>query len=74
MTDYQLSKMEIIPDKTINNPRRYWCNITESHVNIFRHDTQKDIIDWIYTEAFNNGVREGKTIRSKEFKALINDK
>ena len=47
--------------------------INESVVffDIPKESTYKDIIDIVYSKGFENGIEEGKHIRSKEIKELI---
>ena len=73
MTDNQLAKLDIHPDKSKLHPVRYWCNVTQTHMNIVRATTPEDIVRRIHAIGMDQGIEEGKEIRSLEFKNLINN-
>ena len=71
MTDKQLEKLHIHRDGGKLKPNNYWCNTTQSNMKIYRQNTYEDVMQMIYDEAYNQGVEEGKSRRSRELKALI---
>jgi hypothetical protein len=73
MTDNQLAKIDIYPDKTAVHKHRYWCNITQEHMIIHRDMTLKDVVENIFATGVSQGVEDGKLQRSNQFKMLLNN-
>lgn len=73
MTDKQLEKLDIHPDKSLfMKKNRYWCNTCQEYLNIPRWYKYKDVINLIYKLGKNHGIEEGKESRSQEFRELLN--
>ncbi|AGO47291.1 hypothetical protein Phi19:1_gp045 [Cellulophaga phage phi19:1] len=73
MTTKQLEKIGIIRDGGKLKPFNYWCNVTQSHIKIYKTDTMEDVVKAIYEKGIEDGVKEGKEQRSKQIKGLLNN-
>lgn len=73
MTNKQLEKLDIHRDGDKRNPNRYWCNTTQSSMNIFNTDTVKSVLERIFNEGIEQGIRLGKEQRSEQIKSILNN-
>jgi hypothetical protein len=73
MTELQLEKMGILPDKTKLNPNRYWCNTVQDYLTITKTTELQDVLNMIFSIGHEEGICTGKKQRSAEFKNLINN-
>lgn len=73
MTTKQLERIGIIKDGSKLKPFKYWCNVTQCHMNIYKTDTMEDVVKAIYEEGIEQGIKEGKEQRSKQIKGLLNN-
>jgi hypothetical protein len=73
MTDKQLLKLGLVAYKTITNPDDYWYNVTDTLLTIPRNAKIKNILEIMYQKAYEQGISQGKMLRSWELKNLINN-
>jgi len=73
MSVEELEKLGIIFDGSILNKYRYWCNTTQSYLDIPEGYTGEQIMDMIYNNGKEYGIEIGKRERSSEIKALLNN-
>lgn len=73
MTTKQLERIGIFKDSTKLKPFKYWCNVTQKHMNIYKTDTLEDVVKAIFEEGIEQGIKEGKEQRSKQIKGLLNN-
>jgi hypothetical protein len=73
MKDEELEKLGILADKSTLHPNRYWCNTTQTQINIHKMTSAEDIMTMIFKEGYGQGIETGKAQRSQEFKNLINN-
>jgi hypothetical protein len=71
MTARQLGKLGIIPHKNKSNPDRYWCNVTQCFLTIYKADTMEDVLEMIFKSGVEQGITEGKQQRSQEIRDLL---
>lgn len=70
MTDKQLEKLGLFPEK---QKGRYWSNVTQDCIYITKTSTPEDILEIIYKSGLQTGIIEGKQLRSKELRNLLDD-
>ena len=74
MTDKQLDKLGIHKDGPKRLfPNRYWCNATQSNINIHRQDPPEGVVEIIFEEGVRQGRIEGKITRSEQIRGILHN-
>ncbi len=74
MTDLQLGKLGIVPDKSKLKPNRYFCNTRQEFVDILKGTTVEMILNDIIEVGRLQGIEEGKNQRNAQFRDLLDGK
>lgn len=66
-----LNEIGIYNEPTRSNSNRYWCDAIHGYFTLEKSFNIKDILLEVANASFENGVKEGKKLRSQEFKTLL---
>lgn len=73
VTEEILKNMGFIKEINILKPNRYWCEFRKTSIIIKPNTTIVELLGCLYEDAIEEGISEGKRLRSQEFNNLINN-